>query len=671
MRKSMIILFFIVLGFSGLAQSVNDILVGPDYREEKSGLVIKWIPEKLVYPDGFNIYRKSEANAEWQQLNTSPIKLPPKPADFDQLPGEIQGIYDFVQQASFQDLQDNKLVRAFLKLNLYRTQRMAELMGMIWYDEETTDGSRYQYRVTGLTGTEEEDLGATDWVDGGQAFAPLPPPDSIVVERLEEVINIRWSIDESISVATRVEKAAGQGDFKPIGELPLYVAFKTDEEGNAVYPEHYLIETAHPDTTYRYRFALVDKFGQLGRYSEVFERKPVDLTPPPKPENPSIVVIDTAMQLNLTWQYGQAPEDMKGFMVYSRKDVEDTPLLVSDTLSADQRQISLQMPKTGEYLITIAAIDAAGNMAESIPMQAKIDDLIAPDPPAGIEVTQAEGMYTIQWTPSASPDVNGYFIYRSMGEEMPENANDFRIVNGKPWATTTYIDSLGQDLKGKLWYAVAAVDSSFNVGERSAPASFIIPDNIPPAQPFLTAPEISDAGILINWMANVDEDLETWQLIRLSEEDSAGFLLEPEATSYLDEAALPGVSYEYQLIAKDINGNLSPPSTGISVVAEGTDERIFDGILPANIEIKYAKKEKQIQLSWTQVFNDNNLGVVVYKGASADDMRPYSGKLRTTGFSDKRVQEDTTYFYQLRTYASNGLKKISAIKSITIKASDR
>ncbi len=671
MRKSIFILILTILGFSSLAQSDNDILVGPDYRAGQSGMVVKWIPQKLVYPDGFNVYRRSENNENWQKLNESPVKVASKPTDFSQLPTEIQGIYDLVQKASFQELQDNKLIRAFLKLNLYRTQRMAELLGMIWYDENATETIRYQYRISGLIGSEEEELGTTEWITGGQSFMPLPAPDSIVVERLEDVIKIRWSIDESISVATQVEKAAGGRELKAMDELPLYVAFKTDENGDPIYPDYYIIESAHPDTTYSYRFALVDKFGQLGTYSDVFISKPVDLTPPPTPKSPSIVVVDTAMQLSISWGYEALPDDLKGFLIYQRENTEDAPVPISDTLSIENRAVSLKVTRTGDFLITVAAVDDAGNVAESIPLQAKVDDLIAPEVPKEVVVQEQDGLYTISWQPSISVDAIGYFIYRYFGEDKPEDLNGFKIVNGKPLASTVYIDSLGNELKGKLWYAVAAVDSSFNISRISQPASFSIPDNLPPAQPFLKAPEVSEDGILMTWMPNVDDDLENWQLIRHSDDDSLKFTLEPQKTSYLDEAALPGVKYTYTLLARDFTGNYSIPSASISVVAEGVDERIFNGILPSNIELNYSKKDKHIQLSWNQVFNDDNLGVIVYKGESVDDLRPYSGKLRTAGFTDKRIKEETTYFYQLRTYASNGLKKISATKSITIKASDR
>ena len=41
-------------------------------------------------------------------------------------------------------------------------------------------------------------------------------------------------IDESISVATQVEKTAGGGELKATDELALYVAFKTDENGDPI-----------------------------------------------------------------------------------------------------------------------------------------------------------------------------------------------------------------------------------------------------------------------------------------------------------------------------------------------------------------------------------------------------------------------------------------------------
>jgi fibronectin type 3 domain-containing protein len=651
------------------AQLINRVLAAPDYTEG-TGLVVKWLTEKGVYPQGFKVYRAGAGDEDWQ-LTGSTVKQEPDMDRLRDMNKTLMQSYAIFYEKSFDYVQENAAHRAILYLNLARSEELSRMLGMTYFDESAMTGLSYRYRVTGVLedGTEEL-IGETAAITMGQ-YQRLAPPDSITLVRLPDGITMRWHIDLSQSATTIIEKSVDGGAFIPMTELPLYVSQDYDSLGSPQWPEVYFFDTEIDSlSSYRYRLAAVDYFGQPGEFSEPVILEPVDFVPPPAPADASILVDDRAMTISMAWSYPTPPDDLAGFVVLQRTSPEQDPTVLSEGISGDSRETTISVNNTGEFLLTIGALDDFGNLTESTFLPAKVDDLVPPAIPQTVAISQDSSYYKISWQPGAEDDVSGYFVYRAMGEQ-PADPSDYQVITGRPVESTTFTDSLGNELKGTLWYAVAAVDSSFNISELSPPATYSIPDALPPAQPFLTAPVISEAGIRLEWLPNVDEDLKHWVINRGSAEDTIRMIQSPDSTGFLDANTIGGVSYSYSMYAEDLSGNQSPPTPSLTVTAPGVDDRIFAGILPTSLSLKYQKKDKTIRLSWDQTFTEDNLGVVVYKGSSKSKLRPVSGQLKATGYEDKRVEEGTTYYYQLRTYAANGLNKKSEIKEITLKASDK
>ena len=166
------------------------------------------------------------------------------------------------------------------------------------------------------------------------------------------------------------------------------------------------------------------------------------------------------------------------------------------------------------------------------------------------------GTYTVTWQPVPELDIAGYFIYRYVGKETQPVPTDYFVLNRKPHSENVFTDSLGINVSGVIQYAVAAVDTSFNISELSIPARFTIPDIQPPATPFLKAPLVTDESIRLAWMQNIDSDLDSWWLYRISSLDSMAFKVQPDSTGYTDKNVKPGMAYTYYLIAKGLEWKL-------------------------------------------------------------------------------------------------------------------
>ena len=98
---------------------------------------------------------------------------------------------------------------------------------MTYYDDSVDPGTLYQYRVEGvLPGGVAELIGDSEWISEG-LYKPLDAPDSISILRAPEGIVLKWSIDESKTITSMVERSENGGPFSPLfGHTPVCIKRK-------------------------------------------------------------------------------------------------------------------------------------------------------------------------------------------------------------------------------------------------------------------------------------------------------------------------------------------------------------------------------------------------------------------------------------------------------------
>ncbi|KQP97441.1 MULTISPECIES: fibronectin type III domain-containing protein [unclassified Rathayibacter] len=121
-----------------------------------------------------------------------------------------------------------------------------------------------------------------------------------------------------------------------------------------------------------------------------------------------------------------------------------------------------------------------------------------------------------------------------------------------------------------------------SIGRNITLDSFVVSDITPPATPADLAAVPEGTGARVTWTASADTDVTGYRLFRASSGSSTWTQITTDSgvadTSYLDAGLAPGSSYDYQVLAVDAAGNLSPRSASASVtlpqnaVAPGTHE---------------------------------------------------------------------------------------------------
>jgi chitodextrinase len=179
-------------------------------------------------------------------------------------------------------------------------------------------------------------------------------------------------------------------------------------------------------------------------------------------------------------------------------------------------------------------------------------DKVAPTPPSNL--TASLGATGVNLTWGASSDnvgVTNYDILR----------------NGAPLATvgavTTFADTT--TAPGKTYsYEVRARDAAGNVSPPSNAASIAvpIPDTTAPGAPSGLSAQVATGRVTLTWLAASDNlGVTNYEILR----NGAALATVGAVTTFTDTTTAPGTTYSYQVRARDAAGNLSAPSSVVTV----------------------------------------------------------------------------------------------------------
>ncbi len=184
-------------------------------------------------------------------------------------------------------------------------------------------------------------------------------------------------------------------------------------------------------------------------------------------------------------------------------------------------------------------------------------DTTAPSTPTGLTASAASATSaTLAWTPSTDDrGVTGYQVIRN-GSVVAS------VTSGTSYSDTALAPST------TYTYAVTAYDAAGNVSAASSTVQVTTPappDTTAPTAPTaLAGSSVSAAsGATLTWTASTDNvGVTGYRVFRDGTQVATGVT----TTSYTDTGVVAGGSYVYTVRANDAAGNLSAPSTSVTVV---------------------------------------------------------------------------------------------------------
>ena len=625
---------------------------------ERPNVVLKWFDERVIYPEGINIYRTDASTGQRLKLNDRPVRksdhaIPAHAYQSDTTLAEYKDVIDALEPQDF-----GGIISALFLVKALQSTPFALYAGMMFEDDRATPGATYTYEVFRLTNGREVLIEQSNPITVAR-FQPDKAPDSVEVEADDGKVFMRWKPEEKRFWGVNVyRQTEGEETFVRINSEPVMISLNQNEKGEEVYPDIFVTdEGLRNGTTYTYRIAGIDFFARETQHSEPIAVTPRDKTPPLPPTN--FRAEFKSFDVELTWVSEFQSPDMKGYYIYRSRGRQGEQLRITpDLLSKERRAYTDHVREAGTYHYFVASVDSSGNEARSFRAVVEVLDVFPPEPPKNFMVTADTGRMILTWVNPTDPDFAGVRIYRTTNSDR---RLAYTLMNLQLIRDTIFIDTLPKNARSDFFYRIASVDSALNMSTFTEAAVGRMPDITPPSPPFLKHIEQEGEAIVLHWDVSPESDVETYIVYRFETRDSAETYMRlnrqniaPATILFTDRFLRHRTEYAYQLVAVDSSGNQSEPSTQKRLVflSERTEQYTFQ------MDINTRRNGRRVRLNWTLdtgTDTDETPAFMVFRRLSGtDEFVATSTLTQEKRFTDTSLQKGQRAEYQIRAYANDG-----------------
>jgi len=303
--------------------------------------------------------------------------------------------------------------------------------------------------------------------------------------------------------------------------------------------------------------------------------------------------------------------------------VEAYRVLLNGQVIATTGNLSFQItglnPDT-EYSIAVAAFDATGNTSPAATIDLTTPpDTSAPSSPGGLAGLRQLTSIQLNW--SASSDNIGVASYR-----IRRNGDIIGTVQ------TLGFHDTGLAVNTVYNYEVTALDQAGNISPAALLTIGTLPDISPPSLPenLVATPDVTT--VLLTWSASTDNiAVAFYRILR------GGFdIATVQGLSYLDTGLAPGSANDYQIIAVDSSGNLSPAA--LSTVTTLVD------LSPPSTPGNLTADPGQFTVLLTWAASTDNASVDRYRIRRNGSI---IATVQTLSFNDTGLDTNTGYTYEV------------------------
>jgi hypothetical protein len=601
-------------------------------------VMLKWYTNQMFYEQGVHVYKRILPDGDWSQISSIPIQTT------DPLSVENEDYRGALEIANNYLSDRDDMIKLDLLMMSFHDDELAVLFGLAFRDTNVITGVSYEYKVEEIMNKSTRLIGKTQIQVKGDFYPTLFKEFEVWQDGKNVAID--WQFEEELFYAVDILRSHNGESPSKVNRNPVVNSLKPDSTGKMVYPSpKYLDIMVEPGVTYQYQLIGYGYFENDSIVSIDRSLTLQDLEAPPPPQNLTAMV--DSMVVTLTWT--NPPDSTYQRIQILRSNSSDGPF---STIAEDQfkNSFSDSLSDAGHYYYKVKAVDSLANEAYSVMTYAEVMDVIPPQPPKGLVIEQDTGILKLNWS-GPERDVEGYLIFKGLSENT-----DFVLLNSDPLNESKIELTYPKNVKGTWYFYVISVDEAGNRSRRSETIKVQLPDFLPPQTPrFKHIEPHAEYGILLSWYNNIDSDLKGYQLLRSEDRGKVKSLhegyLEPTATKYHDEEALPNISYTYYLLSMDSADNKSSYDS-----IHGYYKLTFNSEYDLDFQVK--RTSKLTRLSWN--VPDRSVGSVVLEGKSPDHLIPISGLIDQPRFKDQRRDSS---FYQVRVYFPDGLSVHSEVVS--------
>lgn len=511
--------------------------------------------------------------------------------------------YSKSAEAWMEVAQDQKmyLVAAFMAAE--RRRDLADALALRFTDHGVKRGSSYSYYIMPSAIDTTRHLFIRDAIIDHLRNTPYKP--EAYEPQLTDSVSahcqsvIQWT-DPVHGLFDIYRRPAGAGEWTRLNANPYAPPL---DFSMAAQPILYSDSVPRPGI-YEYCVQAYDAFGDRTMRSKPHRVSYPDMMPPMGPEI-SRIVIDrpdeadpmAKIYADIYFHKDSMEPDFTHYVplyANTRDSLKQWRLLSNTHIAPADTVVRIDVTHVSTGMVTIAAVDTAGNMGYAMPRLMRVADLKPPSPPMSLKASaQLDGTILLTWEMTDTLDLHYYDVFFANAPD-----HEFTKLNASHVYGRSYMDTVAVDANERyIYYCVRAVDWAMNQGEMSDTLRVLRPNAAVPGMAHLESMWTDDKMIHMRWVGVGDvaacryevyrrkEGAKEWQLLRNVDADSvstAGYVFQ------IDDAVDPEYSRAYEYAVQTVSlwglsSGLSPVLTARLSVSNSVDFPLkLDGAFDAN-----------------------------------------------------------------------------------------
>lgn len=363
---------------------------------------------------------------------------------------------------------------------------------------------------------------------------------------------------------------------------------------------------------YEYRVQAHDAFGDLTPMSDICRVSYPDLMAPVGPEISYIYIDrpndkDPSAQIfaDIHFRKDALEPDFTHYtaLYYNERDsMKSWRLLTNQYIAPTDSVVRVDVTHVSSGMVTIAAVDTAGNMGYAMPKFMRVADLRPPSAPTNLKAdARIDGTILLTWDMADTLDLRNYDVFFA---NAPDHA--FVKANTAPVYNRSFMDTVAVDANERyLYYFVRGMDWNTNQGLHSDTLRVLRPNNEPPSMAHLDSLWVDDTMIHTRWIGGGDEIISHYDVYRRKSGDKAWALLRTldgdsvAARGYvfqIDDAVEPDLNRGYEYAVQTVS--LWGIESGLTPIltARLTGSRIVD--FPLTLDGTYNAATGETRIAW-------------------------------------------------------------------------